>query len=135
MTGRRRMHSNPAFEAQFAYCRAIRVGNLVHVSGTAAVEPDGSVTPGGVGPQTARCLAIITAALEEQGASVVDVVRVRIYITNISQYEATAEQLQAAFGGAPPTSTMVEVSGLVDPEMMVEIEAEAIIDPERDAAD
>ena len=135
MTERIRVHSNPDFEARFAYCRAIRVGNLVHVSGTAAVEPDGSVTPGGVGPQTARCLAIIRAALEEQGASLDDVVRVRIYITDISQHEATAEHLQAAFGAAPPTSTMVEVSGLVDPEMMVEIEAEAIIDPERDEVD
>ena len=135
MSERRRVHSNPTFEQQFGYCRAIRIGNAIEVSGTAAVEPDGSVTPGGVGPQTARCLAIIGAALEELGGSLADVIRVRIYITDISQYEATGEHLRAAFGGAPPTSTMVEVSGLVDPEMMVEIEAEAIIDPDHDEAD
>ncbi len=130
MSNRQRAHSNKQFEDRFAYCRALRVGDVVHVSGTAAVEPDGSVTPGGVGPQTARCLAIINAALEDLGGSLAHVARVRIYITDISQYEATAEHLRSAFGGAPPTSTMVEVSGLVDPEMMIEIEAEAIIDPE-----
>lgn len=134
MTERRRVHSNPRFEQRFAYCRAIRIGDLIHVSGTAAVEPDGSVTPGGVGPQTARCLAIIKTALEEQGASLADVVRIRIYITDIGEYEATSEHLRAAFADAPPTSTMVEVSGLIDPEMTVEIEAEAIIDPQHDEA-
>lgn len=128
MSSRQRIHSNKQFEDRFAYCRAIRVGDLVHVSGTAAVEPDGSVTPGGVGPQTARCLSIIEAALEDLGASMSDVVRVRIYITDIGEYEATGEHLRAAFSDAPPTSTMVEVTGLIDPEMMVEIEAEAIID-------
>ncbi len=128
MSSRQRNHSNPHFEDLFAYCRALRVGNLIHVSGTAAVEPDGSVTPGGVGPQTARCLAIIEAALDDLGSSLADVVRVRIYITDISRYEETAEHFRAAFADAPPTSSLVEVSALIDPEMMVEIEAEAIID-------
>lgn len=128
MTNRRRSHSNPEFETRFAYCRALRVGNLIHVSGTAAVEDDGSVTPGGAGPQTARCLAIIKAALEELGGSLADVVRLRMYITDIDQTESMGEHLRAAFADAPPTSTLVEVSGLVDPEMVVEIEAEAITD-------
>lgn len=128
MSNRQRTHSNKQFEDRFAYCRAIRVGDLVHVSGTAAVEPDGSVAPGGVGPQTARCLAIIEASLQDLGASMSDVVRVRIYITDIGEYQATADHLRRAFADAPPTSTMVEVTGLIDPEMMVEIEAEAIID-------
>ena len=128
MTNRRRTHSNPEFEARFAYCRALRVGNLIHVSGTAAVEDDGSVTPGGAGPQTARCLAIIKAALEELGGSLADVVRLRMYITDIDQTESMSEHLRTAFADAPPTSTLVEVSALVDPEMIVEIEAEAITD-------
>ena len=128
MTQRQRTSSSGPFERQFAYCRAIRVGDQILVSGTAAVEPDGSVTPGGAGPQTARCLAIIKAALEDLGGSLADVVRVRIFITDISQYEATGEHLRAAFADTPPAATMVEVSRLIDPEMMIEIEADAAID-------
>ncbi|MYE06807.1 MAG: RidA family protein [Chloroflexi bacterium] len=128
MTQRQRTSSGGPFEERFAYCRAVRVGNQIHVSGTAAVEPDGSVTPGGMGAQTARCLTIIGDALSDLGGSLADVVRLRIYVTDISQYEANGEHLRAAFADSPPASTMVEVSGLIDPEMMVEIEAEAIID-------
>ena len=135
MTDRDRTHSNPHFEARFAYSRAVRVGNQIHVSGTAAVEPDGSVTPGGIGPQTARCLAIIAGALDDLGGTLTDVVRVRIYVTDVSQFEALAEHLQAAFADAPPASTLVEVSGLIDPDMLVEIEADAIIDSASAAAD
>lgn len=135
MTERQRTHSNPEFEARFAYCRAIRVGDQIHVSGTAAVEADGSVTPGGAGPQTARCLEIIRAAIEDLGGSLADVIRLRMYITDISQSGSMAEHLRSAFGDAPPTSTLVEVSGLVDPEMIIEIEAEAITDSENDEAD
>ena len=128
MSDRRRTSSNGPYAERFAYCRAIRAGKLIHVSGTAAVEPDGAVTRGGVEAQTARCLAVIAAALAELGGRLSDVVRIRIYITDISQHEATAAPLRAAFADAPPAATMVEVSGLLDPEMMVEIEAEAIID-------
>lgn len=128
MTERQRTSSGGPFEERFAYCRAVRVGNQIHVSGTAAVEPDGRVTPGGVGPQTAQCLTIIGDALSDLGGSLADVVRVRIFITDISQHEATGEHLRAAFGDHPPAATMVEVSGLIDPEMLVEIEADAIID-------
>lgn len=128
MTDRQRTHSNPDFEARFAYCRALKVGNLIHVSGTAAVEPDGGVTPGGAGPQTARCLEIIKAAIEDLGGSLAEVVRLRMYITDITQAQSMGEHLRSAFADSPPTSTLVEVSGLVDPEMIVEIEAEAIID-------
>lgn len=128
MSKRQRTHSNPDFEARFAYCRALRVGNLIHVSGTAAVEPDGSVTPGGAGPQTARCLEIIRAAIEDLGGSLADVVRLRMYITDIGQAASMGEHLRAAFADSPPTSTLFEVSGLVEPEMIVEIEAEAVID-------
>ena len=128
MTERRRVHSNPEFERRFAYCRAVRVGGVVHVSGTAASEPDGSVTAGGMGPQTERCLSIIEQALDGLGGGMSDVVRIRIYVTDISQFEAVGEPLRRAFSDSPPASTLVEVSALVDPEMVVEIEAEAIID-------
>ncbi|MDE2745093.1 MAG: RidA family protein [Chloroflexota bacterium] len=128
MSERRRTSSSGPFEERFGYCRAIRVGNQVHVSGTAAVEADGRVTQGGMGPQTARCLAIIGDAIVNLGGSLADVVRVRIYVTDISQYEATGAHLRAAFGDHPPAATMVEVSGLIDPEMLVEIEVDAVID-------
>ncbi len=125
---RSRVHSASPFETQFAYARAVRVGNQIHVSGTAAIEPDGSVTPGGAGPQTARCLAIIAAALAQLGASLADVVRTRIYLTDIRQYAAVGEHHRAAFADHPPAATLVEVSALIDPEMIVEIEADAVID-------
>jgi len=128
MSERQRTSSSGPFEERFAYCRAIRVGNQIHVSGTAAIEPDGRVTPGGMGPQTARCLAIIGDAIANLGGSLADVVRVRIYITDISQYEATGSHLRAAFGADPPAATMVEVGGLIDPEMLIEIEVDAVID-------
>lgn len=127
MITRERTSSGGPFEERFGYCRAVRVGNQIHVSGTAAVEPDGRVTSGGVGAQTARCLRIIGDALADLGGSLADVVRVRIYITDIGQYEATGEHLRAAFGAHPPAATMVEVSGLIDPEMLVEIEVDAVI--------
>ena len=127
MITRERTSSGGPFEERFGYCRAVRVGNQIHVSGTAAVGPDGRVTSGGVGAQTARCLRIIGEALADLGGSLADVVRVRIYITDIAQYEATGEHLRAAFGAHPPAATMVEVSGLIDPEMLVEIEVDAVI--------
>jgi len=128
MTDRQRTQSASPFEARFAYTRALRIGNQIHVSGTAAIEPDGTVTPGGAGPQTARCLAIIRDALAALGASFADVVRTRIYLTDISQYETVGEQHRAAFADTPPAATMVEVSALIDPKMIVEIEVDAVID-------
>ena len=127
MITRERTSSGGPFEERFGYCRAVRVGNQIHVSGTAGVEPDGRVTPGGMGAQTERCLSIIGDALADLGGSLADVVRVRIYITDIGQYQATGDHLRAAFGDHPPAATMVEVSGLIDPEMLVEIEVDAVI--------
>ena len=128
MTTRRSSQSASPFETQFGYARAVRVGNLIHVSGTAAIEPDGSVTPGGAGPQTERCLAIIASALTELGSSLGDVVRTRIFITDITQYPAVGEAHHAAFADVRPAATMVEVSALIHPDMIVEIEADVVID-------
>ena len=128
MTSRRSTQSASPFEEQFAFARAVRVGNLIHVSGTAAIEPDGSVTPGGAGPQAERCLAIIESALTELDSSPSDVVRTRIFITDISQYPAVAKAHHAAFADIRPAATMVEVSALIHPDMVIEIEADAVID-------
>ena len=128
MTTRRSSQSASPFETQFGYARAVRVGNLIHVSGTAALEPDGSVTPGGAGPQTERCLAIIASALAELDSSLADVVRTRIFISDIRQYPAVGEVHHATFADVRPAATMVEVSALIHPDMIVEIEADAVID-------
>ena len=128
VSGRRRTQSASPFEEQFAYARAVRVGDVVHVSGTAAIEPDGTVTAGGAGAQAERCLTIIAAALEELGGSLSDVVRTRIYLTDIDDYPAVGEAHRAAFAEVHPAATLVEVTALIQPEMLVEIEADAIID-------
>ena len=98
------------------------------VTGTAAVGEDGEVI--GVGDaytQTKRCLEIIETALKDAGAALEDVVRTRIFVTNISQWEAVGRAHGEMFGEIFPATTMVEVSALIDPDMLVEIEADAII--------
>ncbi len=125
---RRRTQSASPFEEQFGYARAVRAGNQILVSGTAAIEPDGTVTRGDARAQAERCLSIIETALRELGGSLRDVVRTRIYVTDVSQYALIGEAHRAAFGETRPAATLVEVSALIQPEMLVEIEAEAIID-------
>jgi len=109
------------------YCRAVRAGSIVAVSGSAAVDENGElVGPGDMYAQTRQCIKVIERALEEAGCSLADVVRTRTYVTDISQWEAVARAHSAAFGDAPPACTMVEVSQLIDPAMLVEIEADAV---------
>ena len=126
---RRRTFSGVSWEAKVGYCRAIRVGNHIHVSGTAPIEPDGGVfAPGDGYAQTRYCLERIQKALQDLGSDCRDVVRTRIYVTDISRSSEYTQAHQEFFGGHPPTSTMVEVRALVDREMLVEVEAEAICD-------
>jgi enamine deaminase RidA (YjgF/YER057c/UK114 family) len=128
MTDRLNVHTGAPWEAIVGYCRAVRVGSHVAVTGTAAVGEDGEVI--GVGDaytQTKRCLEIIETALKEAGAALEDVVRTRIFVTNISQWEAVGRAHGEMFGEIFPATTMVEVSALIDPDMLVEIEADAII--------
>jgi enamine deaminase RidA (YjgF/YER057c/UK114 family) len=110
------------------YSRAVRVGGQVHVSGTTARRADGSL-PEGVAAQTAESYAKIEAALAGVGAGMADVVRVVAYVTDIGEAEAFLRAHRAAMGGNEPASTLVEVSRLVHPEMLVEIEAYAVIEP------
>jgi enamine deaminase RidA (YjgF/YER057c/UK114 family) len=128
MTDRLNVHTGAPWEAIVGYCRAVRVGSHVAVTGTAAVGEDGEVI--GVGDaytQTKRCLEIIETALKDAGAALEDVVRTRIFVTNISQWEAVGRAHGEMFGEIFPATTMVEVSALIDPDMLVEIEADAII--------
>jgi enamine deaminase RidA (YjgF/YER057c/UK114 family) len=109
------------------YSRAVRVGNQIHVSGTAAVMPDGKPPPPDAFGQARRCLEIIVAALEELGAEPADVVRTRVYITDASHWEGVGKAHGEVFGEIQPASAMVVITGLLDPDFLVEIEADAIV--------
>ncbi len=123
-----RLHSGAPWEPVAGYCRAVRAGDFIAVSGSAAVGDDGQLV--GVGDmyeQSRQCIRVISTALEKCGASLDDVVRTRMFVTDIGQWEAVARAHSEAFGHAPPATSMVEVSRLIDPEMLVEIEADAIV--------
>jgi len=132
MTERRQnISSGTPWEASVGYSRAVRVGNIIHVAGTTASDADGQVMGGGDPyAQAAYILQKIEAALLEAGATMADVVRTRMYVTDMSQWQAVGQAHGEVFRDIRPASTMVEVSQLVDPQHLVEIEVEAIIQGE-----
>lgn len=110
------------------YCRAARVGAHIMVSGTAPVDDNGELFgPGDAYAQAARCIEIIDAALKEAGASLKDVVRTRMFVTDISRWAEFGKAHHEAFGDISPATSMVEVTGLIGPGMLIEIEADAIV--------
>lgn len=123
-----RISSGAPWESEVGYCRAVRAGNFIAVSGSAAVGADGElVGEGDMYAQTRRCIEVIAGALEQLGASLVDVVRTRTFVTDIDQWQAVAKAHSEAFGATPPATSMVEVSRLIDSRMLIEIEADAIV--------
>lgn len=115
--------SESAFESAVGYSRAVRVGPHVSVAGTTGVGPTGDIAA-----QTRDALRRIEIALHEAGTAITDVVRTRIYVTDISRWREVASVHAQVFGEIRPAATMVEVSALIAPELMVEIEADAYVD-------
>ena len=128
MSDRIRVSSNSPYEPLIGFSRAVRAGDTVYVSGTVAWGPDGAlVGPGDVYAQAKQAIANIDAALREAGASLRDVVRTRIYLTDISRWEEAARAHREAFAEVRPASSLLEVSRLAAPDMLVEIEAIAVV--------
>lgn len=118
--------SGSPFEASIGFSRAVRVGSVVAVSGTAPVWPDGSVDPDPAA-QARRCWEICLTALEELGGSVSDVVRTRQYVVSAADGDAVGAVHGEVFGDVRPASTMVVVAGLLDPRWKVEVELDALL--------
>ena len=123
---RRLISGHSPFEPIAGYSRAVVVGSTVHVAGTAPIAPDGSPTPEEAYEQAKLCLSIIAGALAEAGASVADVVRTRVFITDPTDFEDVARAHGEVFADIRPATTCV-VTGLLDPAWKVEIEAEAVV--------
>lgn len=129
MKGREKFQSGAPWESVAGYSRAVRVNSLVVVSGTASVDEKGDVV--GIGDayrQTQRCLEIIETALQQSGARIEDVVRTRMFVTDISLWQDFARAHRETFKGIEPATSLVQVAKLIDPRMLIEIEADAVVD-------
>ncbi len=123
----RRTYSGAPWEKRVGYCRALRAGSHIYVTGTAPVGEAGRVlAPGDAYRQAQRCFEIIERALKDLGAGLPDVVRTRMFVTDISRWQEFARAHSESFREHPPATTMVEVKRLIDPEMLIEIEADAV---------
>ncbi|MDH5626114.1 MAG: RidA family protein [Nitrospira sp.] len=124
---RQNISTGGPWEGKIGYSRAVRVGAALYVSGSTAMTPSGLVGKGDPYAQTIQTFKTIEAALKQAGASLNDVVRTRIYMVNIDQWQEVGRAHGEIFGTIRPATTMVEVKRLIDPDMLVEIEADAVV--------
>jgi enamine deaminase RidA (YjgF/YER057c/UK114 family) len=126
MQKRINISSGTPWEDKVGYCRAVRVGNIIEVSGTTSVDGDSLIGKDDLYSQTKFIILKIEKALQDAGAQITDVVRTRMYVTDISKWEEAAKAHAEFFGTIKPVTTMVEVSSLIDPDLLIEIEASAV---------
>ena len=127
MQKRINISSETLWEDKLGYCRAVRIGNIIEVSGTTSVDRDSLIGTDDLYSQTKFVILKIEKALQDAGAELTDVVRTRMYVTDISKWEEAAKAHAEFFGTIKPATTLVEVSSLIDPDMLIEIEASAVI--------
>jgi enamine deaminase RidA (YjgF/YER057c/UK114 family) len=131
---RKLISSGSPYEPKVGISRAVRVGNIIAVSGTAPLGSDGrTVGIGDAGAQARRCLEIIAGALEKAGASLQQVVRTRTLLVRIEDWHAVAKVHGEFFGEIRPANTIMQVSRFIDPDWLIEFEADAVVDDEQDA--
>jgi enamine deaminase RidA (YjgF/YER057c/UK114 family) len=130
MPGRQRAVSGSPFEPSVGFSRAVRVGDRIVVSGTGPVFAGGGC-PADAAAQTRRCFEIVLTALADLGASLDDVVRTRLYLTDVADADSVGRVHRELFGDVRPAATMIVVAGLLDPAWKIEVEAEAVIPEDR----
>ncbi len=124
----RRIFTQSPWEEKISYCRAIRKGSFIAVSGTTSIKNGRVFAPGDAYQQTLCCLAIIEESLQKLGAQRSDILRTRMFVSDISQWELFGKAHGEFFKDCPPATSMLEVKALIDPELLIEIEADAVVD-------